>query len=76
MKILATSALAAFVAGCADATYAPPAQPAAAIATLGVRPVQAGPLTADYTHRTPVEPTAPEGVAPADPGFSRPRIGS
>lgn len=76
MNRLLTGALAASVAGCAGAPYVPPPLPPAAMPSLAspVRPPPA--LTAGYTHRTPVEPEAPQGAAPSDPGFARPRLGS
>lgn len=76
MKMLFVGALAASAAGCAGAPYVPPALPAATIPTVGVGLVHPEKLTADYTHRTPVEPDVPQGTAPADPGFARPRLGS
>ena len=76
MKCLLTGALAASVAGCAGTLYVPPPLPPAVVPTLASTSRPPPALTAGYIHRTPVEPEAPQGVAPADPGFSRPRLGS
>lgn len=76
MKCLVAGALSAALAGCAGVPYSPPPIPEPALPMLAVRPVSAPSLTADYTHRMPVEPEDSGTAAPITPGFARPRIGS
>lgn len=74
MKLIVAGVVSVAVSGCAGAPFVPPPLPEPAVPTSAITPVRAPSLTADYTHRTPLEPEEP--AAPATPGFARPRIGS